>query len=265
MSIHMKCIYLFCIVLFLASCDIFTGEDDSAIRNLSFTRSDRFQEPYNAYAVGYPLILSAISFPSEFNKPARINVFSSSGQFTRVTLNTLHKIPGVQLAAIIEDHDGSAIITVKEADRKHAMDRDTFLYTTSPQTLQKVWDWIDEMEGVEVVSQIINSPVLVLQMTPTAEIVDAIRGSDNVEILEPNSRAFLLGGSKSNSLHTADMVYKSAQASQTRTEDPISVMGVIFTSTDESSRQFFVQPGDTITAKYNHPDGRVLTARTTIR
>ncbi len=253
------------IIFTLTSCSLFQESDPSDIHNLMFTRHGNHQDPYKEYDAGAPVVLSAGTYPSEFNKPARINVFSSSGQFTRVSLNTLHNIPGVQLAAIIEDHDGSAIITVKEADRKHAMDRDTFLYTTSPQTLQKVWDWIDEMEGVEVVSQIINSPVLVLQMTPTAEIVDAIRGSDNVEILEPNSRAFLLGGSKSNSLHTTEMVYKSAQASQTRTEDPISVMGVIFTSTDESSRQFYVQPGDTITAKYNHPDGRVLTARTTIR
>lgn len=262
----MRCIYLFCIVLFIASCDIFSTEDESAIRNLSFTRSDRFQEPYNSYAAGTPLVLTAISFPSEFKKPARVNVFSSSGQFSRVSLFTLYKIPAHQLATIIDDHDGSAIVTVKEADRKYAMDRDTFLYTTSQQTLLKVWNWIDEMEGVEVVNQIINSPVLVLQMTPTAELVDAIRGSDNVEILEPNSRVFLLGGSQEYTLiPKMGMTSNQQQISQSRTENPISVMGVIFTTTDEATGQFYVQPGDTISASYSHPDGRVLTTQSVIK
>ncbi len=259
-------IYSLIIIFILTSCSLFLSIDPPYIHSLMFTRHGNHLDPYKEYDAGAPVILSAGTYPSEFNKPARINVFSSSGEFTWVSLNTLHKLPGIQLAAIIEDHDGSAIITVKESDRKHAMDRETFRYTTSPQTLQKVWNWIDEMEGVEVVSQIINSPVLVLQMTPSADIVNTIRQSDNVEILEPNSRAFLLGGPQVGSLHPIlGKTSTQQQFSQSRTENPISVMGVIFTSTDKASGQFYVQPGDTITAKYDHPDGRVLTTWTTIR
>ncbi len=259
-------VFIFSLIFVLTGCDLFFAEDDSELRSLRFSRGERFIEPYEAYDAGLPLVISAGTTEQTFNKPVFIPVYSSSGQFTKVYLRTLHAISAADLAEIINDEEGSAIITVKEADREHAFDRETNRYTTSPGTVEKIRNWINNMQGVEVVDQIINSPVLVLQMDATPEIIDTIRKSKNVQVLEPNSKIWLLGtGAKSNTKTQASASLPNQQSQNSIIDYPISVKAVIYTTTDKSSGGFYVQPGDTITARYSHPDGREFTATTTIK
>lgn len=254
-------------ILLITSCSLFEKDEDPKIRNLKFSRGDFHSKPYQAYQAGAPVVVTAGTLPSNFTSPAEIFIISSAGESANIHLNTLHKIPARQLAGAIEDHDGSVIITVKEADRERAYDREQNRYTTSAQTLQRVRNWIDGMEGVEVVQQIINSPVLVVQMTPTAAIVDALRSSENVQIVEPNYRVILLSSPNASlSGNTSSEVYSpSSEFMSSTNENPITVMGTLFTTADNTKDGFFVQPGDTLTAIYAHPDGTELRTKTTIK
>jgi hypothetical protein len=253
-------VYSFLFLMF-SSCTLFPDEENPDINQLLFSRAWFHSEPYEAYDAGAPVVVTAGTYPSRYKSRAIIHVTSTSGESAVVILNTLHNISGHRLAAILKDHEGSATLTVKEADRKRAYDDKLHRYTTSDETLFKVWEWVDSLEGVEIVSRIINSPVLVLQMTPTAEIVNKLRASKNVEILEPNYRIIWLSASSGAE---NDPLLSQAQIPGD-VENPITVLGVFSTTTNKSEAGFYVQPGDTLTATYHHPDGSTIETWTTIR
>jgi len=258
----MKKIVAFSVLfLIISSCSYFQEEEDPDIGRLLFSRNSFLTEPYKSYDAGAPVVITASTYPSLYNSTARIFVRSSSGEFTVVRLNTLHRITGHDLALILEDYEGSAMIIVKEANRVKAYDNQLHRYTTTDETLSKVMEWVENMEGVEIVTRIANSPILVLQMTPTAENVNKIRASKNVEILEPNYRVIFLSehsGKKNDPLLSHTQILEG-------NEDPIAVLGVFTTTTNKSEPGFYVQPGDTLTAMYEHPDGRIVETRTTIK
>ncbi|CAN5455680.1 hypothetical protein BH23BAC3_BH23BAC3_34140 [soil metagenome] len=247
--------------LMISSCSLFQEVEDPDIDQILFSRNRFLLEPYKGYDAGAPVVISANTYPSRYKSPARIYVTSSSGEFTVVRLNTLHRISGPRLALILEDHEGSATLTVKESDRKRAYDDQLHRYTTSEETLSKVREWVDNMEGVEIVGRIFNSPVLVLQMTPTAEIVNELRASKNVEILEPNYRPIWLSAGSG----TENEPLLSQTKLPGEGENPMTVLGVFPTTTKKSEAAFYVQPGDTLTATYHHPDGSTIETWTTIR
>lgn len=254
---NMRLALFIIISLLIVSCSLFPNEQGQVdLFLLSFTRSELFTEPFNAYEVGEPIVLTANVYPSELgNAYPQVEVTTTSGNSTVIGLATLHEISSRQLAGAIQDHAGKALVVIKEEDKDRAYTPGVG-YTTSLSTMEKMHVWLSSMEGIEITEKIPSAPIYALEMSPNSGLVDKIRNHKNVEILEPQFKWFRIAKVNSSS--------KSQNFQAQVNEDPIGLMGVLFTS-GNGSNGFHIQPGDTLIARYRLPDGNTLEARTTVK